>query len=111
VGRIVGGRDWDWVAGEVEGGKVGEGGRLVCNIVGAGFRGKKGGRNGRLRVCIVEVGGSLGGCKEPVKPFELTRGLGKGRSRVRGDLGGRCGGGRRGKWRSRWVWKERRWHG
>ena len=36
--------------------------------------------------------GRLSGCKEPVKPLELINGLGKGRSRVRGDLGGRGGG-------------------
>ena len=34
------------------------------------------------------MGASLGEFKEPVKPFELIRGLGKGRSRMRGDLGG-----------------------
>ena len=38
------------------------------------------------------MGGRLSGCKEPVKPFELIKGLGKGRSRMRADLGGSGGG-------------------
>ena len=97
---MVGGRDeiWDWVVTEVGGKRVGERDRPVGEIggkfkgwVGTGFWGNKGGRMGRFKVCLVEVGGRRGGCKEPVKPFELIRGLSKGRSRMRGDLGGRGG--------------------
>ena len=70
---------------------VGEIGGKYKGRVGPGFFwGKKEGRIGRFKVCLVEVGGRrVSGCKEPVRPFELIRGLGKGRSRMRGDLGGR----------------------
>lgn len=100
MGRMVGGREeiLDWVVREVGGKRVGDRGRFVGEIggkfkgwVGTGFWGKKGGRIGRFKVCLVGVGGRRGGCKEPVKPFELMRGLGKGRSRMRGDLGGSGG--------------------
>ena len=70
---------------------MGEIGGKFNGWVGTGFWGKKGGRIGRCKVCLVGAGGSRGGCKEPAKPFELIRGLGKGRSRMRGDLGGSGG--------------------
>ena len=49
---------------------------LSGKIVGAGLLEKKGGRIGFFG--NVEVVERLGGLKEPVKPFELINGVGKG---------------------------------
>ena len=70
---------------------------MVGRVGRVGFRngGKKGGRRGRLRDCVVDDGSLLvAGFNDPVKPFGLTNGLGNAKSRVLGDLGGREGGGR-----------------
>ena len=69
MGGMVGEREegWGWELKE-----VGEGGKNV----GAGFLEKKGGRIGFFG--NVEVVERLGGLKEPVKPFELINGFGKG---------------------------------
>ena len=72
MGRMVGEREEGWGWELKEGVEVGEGGKNV----GAGFLEKKGGRIGFFG--NVEVVERLGGLKEPVKPFELINGVGKG---------------------------------
>ena len=72
MGRMVGEREEGWGWELKEGVEVGEGGKNV----GAGFLEKKGGRI--VFFGNVEMVERLGGLKEPVKPFELINGFGKG---------------------------------